>query len=201
MWRGELASSVPHPSPSGQCLWAQERVMPRGPECLFNPKRRINTHKWLFLSFQGWPILCIFPAFTPVAVRQMLGWTVTRLHLRQRFLEMVSEITGREMQIDLADLPLFMQSSARPVEAQFSCFLCTSAHLWRTLGAVKAGLVVETAQGSHEGKPESYSFWEEGVGLVTKIYSELKTTQSSDSGCWQILSPRSNDLLNKSKKQ
>lgn len=40
---------------------------------------------------------------------------------------MVSEITGREMQIDLADLPLFMQSSARPVEAEFSCFLyiCT----------------------------------------------------------------------------
>ena len=154
-WCGELASSVPYPSPSGQCPRAQNRAMPRGPECLFNLKRRIKTHKWLFLSFQGWPVLCIFPAFTPVAVRQMLGSTVTRPHLRQRFLEMESEIIGCEMQIDLADLPLFMQSSARPVEAGFSCFLCTSAHLWRTLGAVKAGLVVETAQGSHESKPES----------------------------------------------
>ena len=66
---------------------------------------------------------------------------------------------------------------------------------------MEAGLLLETAQGSHEGKPESYSFWEEGVGLITKIYSELKTTQSSDSACGQILSLGSNDLLNKSKKQ
>ena len=42
---------------------------------------------------------------------------------------MESEIIGCEMQIDLADLPLFTQSSARLVEAGFSCFLCTSAHL------------------------------------------------------------------------
>ena len=44
---------------------------------------------------------------------------------------------------------------------------------------MEAGLLLETAQGSHEGKPESYSFWEEGVGLITKIYSELKQLKAA----------------------
>lgn len=48
--------------------------MPRGPECLFNPKRRINTDKWLFLSFQGWPILLHFSSVhTRGSQGQMLG--------------------------------------------------------------------------------------------------------------------------------
>ena len=60
--------------------------------------------------------------------------------------------------------------------------------------------MVVTAYGSCEGESESHSFWEEGMELIGKIYSELRR-QGRDSECGQILRLGSNALLDKSKKR